>query len=64
MRWYLDKEMNNIPLTNFVEKYLKDWVGYMEESIFEVNMLSVDENTILSLNYQLSQRSNPLTVPL
>ena len=52
MRWYLDKEMNNIPLTNFVEKYLKDWVGYMEESIFEVNMLSVDENTILSLNYQ------------
>jgi len=52
MLWYIDGEMENKPFTNFVDTYLKDWVGFMEESIFEVNMLSIDENTILSLNYQ------------
>jgi hypothetical protein len=30
---------------------LKDWVGYVEETVFEVNMLSIDENTILVNNY-------------
>ena len=44
--------MENKPFTNFVDTYLKDWLVYMEESIFEVNMLSIDEKTILSLNYQ------------
>jgi glycine amidinotransferase len=44
--------MGNKTFTNFVDTYLKDWCGNMEESIFEVNMLSVDEKTILSLNYQ------------
>ena len=50
--WFVDGEMENKPFTNFVDTYLKDWLGYMEESIFEVNMLSIDEKTILSLNYQ------------
>ena len=48
----IDNEMDNKPLADFVDTYLKDWVGFMEESVFEVNMLSIDENTILSLNYQ------------
>ena len=50
--WFVDGEMGNKTFTNFVDTYLKDWCGNMEESIFEVNMLSVDEKTILSLNYQ------------
>lgn len=50
--WFVDGEMGNSVFTNFVDTYLKDWVGYMEESIFEINMLSIDEKTILSLNYQ------------
>ena len=52
MNWYVDNEKNNKPFTDFVDTYLKDWVGFMEESIFEVNMLSINENTILSINYQ------------
>ena len=52
MLWYVDNEMDNTPLNNFVDKYLSEWLGFMEESVFEVNMLSIDENTILSLNYQ------------
>ena len=39
------------PLTDFVDDYLKKWIGYMEETIFEMNMLSINENTVLSLNY-------------
>ena len=50
--WYVDNEKSNKPFTNFVDTYLKEWVGFMEESVFEVNMLSIDENTILSLNKQ------------
>ena len=50
--WFVDGEMENKTFTNFVDTYLKDWRGYLEESIFEVNMLSIDEKTILSLNYQ------------
>ena len=52
MSWYVDNEKSNKPFADFVDTYLKEWVGLMEESIFEVNMLSIDENTVLSLNKQ------------
>ena len=52
MNWHIDNEMDNKPLVDFVDIYLKEWIGYMEESIFEINMLSLNEKTILSLNYQ------------
>ena len=52
MTWYVDNEKSNKPFTDFIDTYLKEWVGFMEESVFEVNMLSIDENTILSLNKQ------------
>ena len=52
MNRHIDNEMDNKPLVDFVDIYLKEWVGYMEESIFEINMLSLNEKTILSLNYQ------------
>ena len=37
MSWFVDGETGNKPLTDFVDTYLKEWVGYMEESIFEIN---------------------------
>tara|TARA_B100000900_G_scaffold285563_1_gene244708 strand:+ start:378 stop:1574 length:1197 start_codon:yes stop_codon:yes gene_type:complete len=52
MLWYVDNESDNKPFTDFVDTYLKEWVGFMEESVFEVNMLSIDEKTILSFNKQ------------
>jgi len=50
-RWWLKGEENNNELIKFVETWLKDWVGYVEETIFEPNMLSIDENTIICNNY-------------
>jgi hypothetical protein len=50
-RWWLKGEEHNDELIHFVNTWLKDWVGYVEETVFDVNMLSIDENTIICNNY-------------
>ena len=44
-------EENNLELIRFVNQWLNHWVGYVEETIFDVNMLSINENLILCNNY-------------
>ena len=51
-KWWHPEAKSNPELVKFVEEWLNKWVGYSEESIFEVNMLSVNPETVLSLNYQ------------
>jgi len=51
-KWWTPEAKSNPELVDFVDNWLTNWVGYAEESIFEVNMLSVNPETILSLNYQ------------
>jgi hypothetical protein len=50
-RWWLKGEEHNDQLIEFINTWLTDWVGYVEETVFDVNMLSVDENTIICNNY-------------
>ena len=50
-RWWHPAAKSNPDLVNYVDKWLNEWVGYAEETMFEVNMLSVSEEVILSLNY-------------
>ena len=50
-RWWLKGEEHNDQLIEFVNTWLKDWVGYVEETVFDVNMLSIDQNTIICNNY-------------
>jgi len=50
-RWWLKGEEHNNQLIEFVETWLNDWVGYVEETVFDVNMLSIDQNTIICNNY-------------
>ena len=50
-RWWLKGEEDNNQLIEFVNSWLNDWVGYVEETVFDVNMLSLDENTIICNNY-------------
>lgn len=50
-RWWLKGEEHNDQLINFVNTWLNDWVGYVEETVFDVNMLSIDQNTIICNNY-------------
>ena len=51
-RWWTPQAKSNPELVKFVDRYLSEWTGFAEESIFEVNMLSISEEVILSLNYQ------------
>ena len=50
-KWWLKGEEHNDQLIEFINTWLKDWVGYVEETVFDVNMLSIDENTIVCNNY-------------
>ena len=50
-QWWLKGEEHNDELINFVDTWLKDWVGYVEETVFDINMLSIDQNTIICNNY-------------
>jgi glycine amidinotransferase len=50
-RWWLEGEEQNDQLIEFVNTWLNDWVGYVEETVFDVNMLSIDQNTIICNNY-------------
>ena len=49
--WWLKGEEHNDQLIQFVNTWLHDWVGYVEETVFDVNMLSIDQNTIICNNY-------------
>jgi hypothetical protein len=50
-RWWLRGEEHNDQLIQFVDTWLNDWVGYVEETVFDVNMLSIDHDTIICNNY-------------
>ena len=50
-RWWIKGEEHNNQLIQFVNTWLTDWVGYVEETVFDVNMLSIDQNTVLCNNY-------------
>ena len=51
-RWWHPESDANPDFSKYVNSWLSKWVGLAEESIFEVNMLSVSPNVILSMNYQ------------
>ena len=53
-RWWIKQEENNAVLAKFIDKWLGDWVGYVAESVFDVNMLSIDQNTVICNNYNKS----------
>ena len=48
--WWLAGEEHNHNLITYVESYLRPWLGYVAESIFDVNVLALDENTICVSN--------------
>ena len=50
-KWWVPGEEENDELTHFVETWLQDWVGYAEESVFDVNVLMLDENHVCVSNY-------------
>lgn len=43
-KWWLAGEEDNAEFTQFVETWLQDWVGFVEETVFDVNVLMLDEH--------------------
>ena len=69
-KWWVPGAEDQDEFSDYVETYLKDWVGYVEETVFEVNMLSIDQNTILVNNenkmvfdFLEKHDINPIVVP-
>lgn len=50
-KWWIQGEEDNDRLIGYVESWLSDWVGYCEETVFEVNMLSINEECVIVNNY-------------
>jgi len=50
-RWWIEGEEDNQELIDYVGTWLNDWVTYVEESVFDVNMLSIDEHNIICNGY-------------
>jgi hypothetical protein len=50
-KWWVPGEELNDDFTDFVESWLNHWVGYVEETVFDVNMLVIDEKNVVCNNY-------------
>ena len=50
-KWWVPGEELNDDFTNFVEEWMGHWVGYVEETVFDVNMLVIDEQNVVCNNY-------------
>ena len=45
-KWWVPGEEDNDEFTNFVETWLQEWVGYVEETVFDVNVLVLDQHHV------------------
>jgi len=50
-KWWVPDGDNNPEFANFVDTWLGNWLGYVKETVFDVNMLQIDDHTILVNNY-------------
>lgn len=50
-KWWVPGQEDNKDFIFFVETWLEDWVGYCEESVFDVNVLMLDEHNVCVSNY-------------
>jgi len=50
-KWWVSGEELNDDFTEYVEHWLGHWVGYVEETVFDVNMLVIDEKNVVCNNY-------------
>jgi hypothetical protein len=49
--WWIKGHEHDDTLIEFVETWLRDWVGYAEESVFDVNILTIDEKNVIVNGY-------------
>jgi hypothetical protein len=69
-KWWIPGEEDNDKVTYFINQYLDHWVGYTEETVFDVNVLPLDSKNVFvssdkkELHDLLKQNGiNPIYVP-
>lgn len=50
-KWWIPGFEHDQAVTDCVETWLSHWTGYVEETVFDVNMLIVDPKNIIVFNY-------------
>jgi hypothetical protein len=46
-KWWVPGEEQNDEFTSFVETFLPNWTGFVEETIFDVNCLVIDDKNVI-----------------
>jgi hypothetical protein len=46
-RWYVPGVNPNDEFANFVDTYLNKWTGFVQETVFDVNCLVLDEHNVI-----------------
>lgn len=69
-KWWIPDDDNNPEFSNFVKTWLSNWLGYVKETVFDVNMLQINEQVILVNNYNKemfdffkTKKIEPIIVP-
>ena len=50
-KWWIKGSEYDTELIEYVETWLQDWVGYVEESVFDVNILVIDQKNVAVNSY-------------
>jgi hypothetical protein len=50
-RWYVQGTESNGEFATFVDTYLKKWTGFVQETVFDVNCLVLDEQHVIFSSY-------------
>jgi glycine amidinotransferase len=50
-KWWIPGFENNQDVVDTVEQWLGHWTGYVEETVFDVNMLLIDPKNVMVFNY-------------
>ena len=50
-KWWVPDGDNNPEFAEFVDRWLGHWLGYVKETVFDVNMLQINQSTVLVNNY-------------
>ena len=69
-RWWAPDQEQNTEFANFVNTWLTHWLGFVEETVFDVNMLQINPECVLVNNYNKDlfeffkqQHVEPIVVP-
>jgi hypothetical protein len=50
-KWWIPGFEHDQNVVNVVEQWLRHWTGYVEETVFDVNMLVIDPKNVIVFNY-------------